>query len=101
MSRSSTDHLLSLLAGTDRRNRAQHDLAGYGTVLATMQFMRWAIEQDRFPQPEAVMTRFSVCRATAYRWTLALAEAYGVEPETRHSFDRPRINGRLSREVAA
>ena len=35
--------------------RAQHDLAGYGSILATMKFMRWAIEQDRFPTVEAFL----------------------------------------------
>lgn len=77
--------------------RTQHDLAGYGSILATMKFMRWAIEQDRFPTVEAVQCRFKVCRATAYRWTLALAEAYGIDPAIRHSFEEPasiRRNGR-------
>ena len=91
MARSNTDHLLSLCGGAPTRsNRPAHDLAGYGAMLAAMKFMQWAIEQDRFPTPEAVIARFNVCRATAYRWTLALAETYGVAPEVRHTFDRPR-----------
>jgi hypothetical protein len=82
---SATSHLLSLMPATPpRRNAVKHDLAGYGTVLATCKFMAWAHEQEHFPSPEAVMTRFNVCRATAYRWTRALAETYGLDPATRH-----------------
>ena len=86
-----TDSMAELAprAGAARACKPQHDLAGYGNVLAGMKFMRWAIEQDRFPTIEAVQARFKVCRATAYRWTLALAETYGIEPSLRHSFERP------------
>jgi hypothetical protein len=90
VSRSYADHLLSLCERPRRYNATKHDLAGYGQMLAAMKFMRWAIEQKRFPTHESVMDRFNVCRATAYRWTLALAECYGVDPAIRHTFDRPR-----------
>lgn len=66
------------------KTAARHSLAGYGVILATCVFMRWAIEQTHFPTVEAVQTRFNVCRATAYRWTAALAEAYGLDPAKRH-----------------
>lgn len=66
------------------RSSPNHDLVGYGRLLSAMKFMRWAIEQEHFPTPEAVMTHFRVCRATAYRWTAALAEAYGIDPAIRH-----------------
>lgn len=62
----------------------QHALVGYGTILGVMRFMRWAIERDSFPSVAAVMDEFQVCRATAYRWTYALAEVYGLDPATRH-----------------
>lgn len=65
-------------------NKPKHDLAGYGRLLSAMKFMRWAIEQEHFPTPTLVMTHFQVCRATAYRWTAALAEAYGIDPAIRH-----------------
>jgi len=71
-------------ARAESANRTKHQLAGYGCVLTTMKFMRWAIEQDRFPTVAAVMTQFGVCKATAYRWTAALAEAYGIDPAIRH-----------------
>ena len=86
--------LMLALCGGDKPKRstaARHDLAGHGSILAAMKFMRWAIEQDRFPTVEAVQARFNVCRATSYRWTLALAECYGIDPEVRHTFDRPRM----------
>lgn len=67
--------------------RVKHDLAGYGTTLSAMQFMRWAIERDTFPSIADVKTRFGVCNATAYRWTRALAECYGVDPAIRHQVD--------------
>jgi len=66
------------------RSRPRHDLVGYGNLLSAMKFMRWAIEQDHFPTPDSVMTHFRVCRATAYRWTAALVEAYGIDPACRH-----------------
>ncbi|MBD9368815.1 hypothetical protein [Xanthomonas sp. XNM01] len=73
-------------------NRRKHCMAGYGDVRTIMAFMRWAVEQDRFPSVEAVQTRFAVCRATAYRWTLALAETYGIDPAIRnHAEKRGRI----------
>jgi len=71
------------------RNQPQHSLAGYGRLLSTMHFMRWAIEREHFPSPEDVMARFQVCRATAYRWTAALAEAYGIDPAVRHGGRNP------------
>ena len=85
--------MLALLQGgkRSRSTAAKHDLSGYGSILAAMKFMRWAIEQDRFPTTKAVQAHFNVCRATAYRWTLALAECYGVDPATRNAFDRPRV----------
>ena len=86
--------MLALLGGAAKPKRstaAQHDLAGYGNILAAMKFMQWAIEQVRFPTAEAVQARFNVCRATSYRWTLALAECYGVDPAVRNTFDRPRV----------
>ncbi len=67
-----------------RRRTVKHDWAGYGTLRAVMEFAKWAHEQERFPTIEAVQTRFNVCRATAFRWTRALGETYGIPPETRH-----------------
>lgn len=68
---------------TARPTATKHALAGYGHVRTVMEFMKWAHEQDRFPTIEAVSTRFNVCRATAYRWTSALAETYGIDPPVR------------------
>lgn len=67
-----------------RRQTVKHDWAGYGHLRAALEFSKWAHEQDRFPTIEAVQMRFNVCRATAFRWTRALAETYGIPPETRH-----------------
>lgn len=69
-------------------SRAQHDLAGYGRLLSAMKFMRWAIEQEHFPTARAVVDHFGVSIATAYRWTAALAEAYGIDPALRHGDQR-------------
>ena len=66
-----------------RPTATKHALAGYGHIRTVMEFMKWAHEQDRFPTIEAVSTRFDVCRATAYRWTNALAATYGVDPPIR------------------
>lgn len=86
-----TMHLLSLMSAVPRRNRAKHDLAGYSQTLTILKFAAWAHEQERFPSIEAVQTRFNVCRATAYRWTAALAEAHGIDPATRHGGRHPEV----------
>lgn len=66
-----------------RPTTTKHALAGYGHIRTVMEFMKWAHEQDRFPTIDAVSTRFNICRATAYRWTSALAETYGIDPPVR------------------
>lgn len=65
------------------RPLAQHDYADYGCVRSVMEFMKWAHEQDRFPTVPAVQNRFNVSKATAYRWTNALAETYGIDSPVR------------------
>ena len=72
-----------VFAPVSRRPKTKHALAGYGTLRAVLEFSKWAHEQDRFPTIKAVCTRFSVCRATAYRWTSALAETYGIDTPVR------------------
>lgn len=68
-----------------RRNRTTaHRLVGFTKLQAGMMFMRWAIEQREFPTIAAVQEEFQCCRATAYRWTQALAEVYGLDPASRH-----------------
>lgn len=69
---------------TARPSRVQHDLAGYGRLLSAMKFMRRAIEQEHFPSARSVVDHFGVSIATAYRWTAALAEAYGIDPAVRY-----------------
>lgn len=69
---------------TQPQATVKHNWAGYGTLRGAMEFMKWAIEQDRFPSIQATQARFNVCRATAYRWTSALAETYGVDAPLRH-----------------
>lgn len=64
--------------------RGRHDLVCHGTLVATMLFMRWAIERKRFPSIQEVVSEFRVHRSTAYRWTAALAEVYGIDPASRH-----------------
>lgn len=66
-----------------KRPRAKHDLAGYGHLRTVLEFSKWAHEQSRFPTIGATCARFNVCRATAYRWTSALAATYGIEPPAR------------------
>ena len=43
-----------------------------------MEFTRWAVERSEFPTVEAIVRRFSVSRATAYRWRNELGETYGL-----------------------
>jgi len=66
-----------------RSTKTKHAWAGYGTLRAILEFSKWAHEQERFPTIDAVCTRFNVCRATAYRWTSALAETYGIDTPVR------------------
>ena len=68
----------------NRRPTAAHNWAGYGYTRTLMEFMKWAHEQRHFPSTDAVVARFNVSRATAYRWTYALAETYGIAPESRN-----------------
>ena len=56
----------------------------HGQIVDVIQFTRWACEQHNFPSVEAVRNRFGVSRATAYRWTRALAIAYDMDPQWRH-----------------
>ncbi len=63
--------------------KTKHDLASYGHLRAVLEFSKWAHEQSRFPTIDAVCTRFNVHRSTAYRWTNALAAAYGIDPPPR------------------
>lgn len=65
--------------------KVKHDLASYGHLRTVLEFSKWAHEQSRFPTIDAVCTRFNVCRATAYRWTNALAATYGIDPPRRSS----------------
>lgn len=63
--------------------KTKHDLASYGHLRTVLEFSTWAHEQSRFPTIDAVCTRFNVHRSTAYRWTGALAAAYGIDPPPR------------------
>ncbi|WP_329914521.1 hypothetical protein [Stenotrophomonas sp. SMYL86] len=63
--------------------KVKHDLASYGHLRTVLEFSKWAHEQSRFPTIDAVCTRFNVHRSTAYRWTNALAAAYGIDPPPR------------------
>lgn len=80
---SQTDLLPGVTVPAAHPSRTRHDLAGYGRLLSAMKFMRWAIEQDHFPSAQSVVDHFGVSIATAYRWTAALAEAYGIDPAAR------------------
>lgn len=66
------------------KGKPRHTMAGYGRVTIAMKFVVWAIQQDKFPTVSAVMTHFNCCKATAYRWTAAYAEACGIDPHNRH-----------------
>lgn len=61
-----------------KASRAQHVLAGYSSTRIIMEFTRWAVERSEFPTVEAIVRRFSVSRATAYRWRNELGETYGL-----------------------
>lgn len=60
-------------------NRAQHVLVGYSSTRIIMEFTRWAVERSEFPTVEAIVRRFNVSRATAYRWRGELRDTYGLE----------------------
>ncbi len=60
-------------------NRPQHILAGYSSTRVIMEFMRWAVELQQFPTVAAIISRFGVSRATAYRWRNELGETYGLQ----------------------
>ncbi|WP_422507178.1 hypothetical protein [Stenotrophomonas sp. GZD-301] len=55
-----------------------------------MEFMRWAVELQQFPTVEAIIRRFGVSRATAYRWRSELGETYGLQqlPPNEHALLR-------------
>jgi len=59
-------------------NRPQHILVGYSSTRIIMEFTRWAVERSDFPTVEAIVRRFRVSRATAYRWRHELGETYGL-----------------------
>lgn len=71
-------------------NRPQHVLAGYSSTRIIMEFMRWAVELQQFPTVEAIIRRFGVSRATAYRWRSELGETYGLQqlPPNEHALLR-------------
>jgi hypothetical protein len=71
---------------------AKHDGAGLPTLVVYARFVAWSIEQQHFPMPELVMSRFNCCRATAHRWLNYLAEAYGVDRPKRDSSGNLRGN---------
>ena len=77
------DKRLAIVVRPVARPHVKHDFAGYGVLRSTLEFARWAHEQEKFPSAAAVCHRFNVCRATAYRWTRALAEVYGIDPAVR------------------
>ena len=81
-------NVAALVATVRKRTRAKvakHDGAGLPTLVVYARFVAWAIEQQNFPMPEQVVTRFNCCRATAHRWLNYLAEAYGVDRPKRDS----------------
>lgn len=63
----------------------KHECMGvpYGLVI---NFVCWAFEQQHFPTPEAITTRYHCSRATAYRLRRALADAYGIEPPKKDRY---------------
>lgn len=73
-----------------RRCAPQHALSGYNTTRIVMEFMRWVVERDQFPTVEAIVRRFEVSRATAYRWRNYLGETYCLQtlPPNEHEIAR-------------
>ncbi|HEL3246030.1 TPA: hypothetical protein UM344_001245 [Stenotrophomonas maltophilia] len=82
-----------------RRSAPQHALAGYNTTRIVMEFMRWAVERSEFPTVEAIVRRFGVSRATAYRWRNSLGETYRLEtlPPNEHELIRIGSPGAAAR----
>ncbi|WP_251473682.1 helix-turn-helix domain-containing protein [Stenotrophomonas lactitubi] len=86
-----------------QRSASQHALAGYNTTRIVMEFMRWAVERDQFPTVEAIVRRFEVSRATAYRWRNYLGETYCLEtlPPNEHEIARIGKPGAKARATQA
>lgn len=72
------------------RGKPKYDGAGLPLLIIYCRFVAWAIEQNHFPMPEHVQTRFNCSRATAHRWLNALAEAYGVDRPKRDRYGHVR-----------
>jgi hypothetical protein len=53
--------------------------SGYRPIEQAMRFVLWAEQLRTPPRVEDVMTRFEVCRATAYRLIGDYAEAKGLD----------------------
>lgn len=80
-------------AGVIDRNHAATSLE------LSIRFTLWAMELRRVPEPERIQTRFSVSRATAYRWRKAWCEVQGISTRAeRKPAPEPR-NRVLKREM--
>lgn len=86
-----------------RANAPSHALSGYNTTRIVMEFMRWAVEREEFPTVEAIVRRFEVSRATAYRWRGYLAQTYCLEtlPPNEHEIARIGKPGAKTRTTQA
>lgn len=81
-----TDERVPFVPAARRANAPKHALTGYSCTRIVMEFIRWAVERDEFPTVEAIVRRFDVSRATAYRWRNTLGETYMLDtlPPNEH-----------------
>ena len=96
-----SDERVPVIARARRSNATKHVLSGNGNTRIVMEFTRWAVERDEFPTMEAIVRRFDVSRATAYRWRNALGETYKLESLPPNEHERFVIANARRRNPAA
>lgn len=95
-----SDERVPLIPPARRSNARKHVLSGYSCTRIVMEFTRWAVERDEFPTMEAIVRRFDVSRATAYRWRNALGETYMLESLPPNEHERFVIANASRRKTA-
>jgi hypothetical protein len=95
------DERVPVVPSARRRNAPKHVLSGYSSTRIVMEFTRWAVEREEFPTMEAIVRRFDVSRATAYRWRNTLGETYMLDSLPPNEHERFVIANARRRKPAA